>query len=288
MQFLPKLDGITKKKEIIFLAPTGEEINGKRQLHQYLKSHPGNPASSEFDWGTGETPRKSARISERVKAAPLPRIEWPKKRTRKLAVSKKDDKEADVVLDGSEEARAVHKQDADKYESGVTDGKGNQENRTLQDEDVETAPAPAPALASSEPAEEGQQLDGEECENPAEIEWGSAEGNKETEGSEDATKGSRNLDGTKGEEKVQLQDDAKETIESEDKESILEEKEFENAKQATSPGDKAAICKETMVSVEVQVNEPNEFNPSSTKSGEIKMEEAAKGTKEEHNKEVDS
>ncbi|KAE8637186.1 hypothetical protein CSA_021699, partial [Cucumis sativus] len=68
--FLPKLDGITKKNEIIFIAPTGEAIHNKRQLDQYLKSHPGNPASSEFDWRTGETPRRSARISEKAKATP--------------------------------------------------------------------------------------------------------------------------------------------------------------------------------------------------------------------------
>jgi hypothetical protein len=40
------------KLEVIFVAPTGEEIKSKRQLTQYLKAHPGGPASSEFDWGT--------------------------------------------------------------------------------------------------------------------------------------------------------------------------------------------------------------------------------------------
>jgi hypothetical protein len=40
------------KFEVIFVSPTGEEIKSKRQLTQYLKAHPGGPASSEFDWGT--------------------------------------------------------------------------------------------------------------------------------------------------------------------------------------------------------------------------------------------
>jgi len=38
--------------EVLFVSPTGEEIKSKRQLTQYLKAHPGGPASSEFDWGT--------------------------------------------------------------------------------------------------------------------------------------------------------------------------------------------------------------------------------------------
>ncbi|THG02869.1 hypothetical protein TEA_011928 [Camellia sinensis var. sinensis] len=65
---MPKKAGTPKKNEIIFTALTGEEIINRKQLEQYLKSHPGNPAISEFDWGTGETPRKSARISEKAKA----------------------------------------------------------------------------------------------------------------------------------------------------------------------------------------------------------------------------
>ncbi|KAI8021845.1 Methyl-CpG-binding domain-containing protein 10 [Camellia lanceoleosa] len=69
-KFIPKKAGTPKKNEIIFTAPTGEEIINRKQLEQYLKSHPGNPAISEFDWGTGETPRRSARISEKAKTAP--------------------------------------------------------------------------------------------------------------------------------------------------------------------------------------------------------------------------
>lgn len=49
-------DGTPRRNEIIFVSPTGEEIKSKRQLQQYLKSHPGGPPSSEFDWGTGILP----------------------------------------------------------------------------------------------------------------------------------------------------------------------------------------------------------------------------------------
>lgn len=38
---------------MIFITPSGEDIKTKRQLDQYLKSNPGGPASSEFDWSTG-------------------------------------------------------------------------------------------------------------------------------------------------------------------------------------------------------------------------------------------
>jgi hypothetical protein len=50
LQFTPLRGG---RSEIVFVSPTGEEIKNKRQLSQYLKAHPGGPAVSEFDWGTG-------------------------------------------------------------------------------------------------------------------------------------------------------------------------------------------------------------------------------------------
>ncbi|XP_054822083.1 methyl-CpG-binding domain-containing protein 11-like [Prosopis cineraria] len=89
-KFFPKKGGTPKKNEIVFTAPTGEEINNKKQLEQYLKAHPGGPALLEFDWGTGETPRRSARISEKAKVASVVETEPPKKRSRKSSASKKD------------------------------------------------------------------------------------------------------------------------------------------------------------------------------------------------------
>ncbi|XP_061351289.1 methyl-CpG-binding domain-containing protein 11-like isoform X2 [Gastrolobium bilobum] len=103
LQFFPKKVGTPRKSEIVFIAPTGEEISSRKQLEQYLKAHPGNPAISEFDWGTGETPRRSARISEKVKSTPPADSDSPKKRARKSSGSKKDNKETEC---DSEEGNA--------------------------------------------------------------------------------------------------------------------------------------------------------------------------------------
>ncbi|KAL5697966.1 hypothetical protein ACHQM5_029059 [Ranunculus cassubicifolius] len=97
-KFLPKQVGTPKKSEIVFIAPSGEEFTARKQLEQYLKSNPGGPAISEFDWGTGETPRRSTRIREKVKATPPPESEPPsKKRVRKSSSGKKGTKETEEV-----------------------------------------------------------------------------------------------------------------------------------------------------------------------------------------------
>ncbi|KAM7483640.1 hypothetical protein LguiB_008223 [Lonicera macranthoides] len=96
--FIPKKVGTPRKNEIAFVAPSGEDINNRKQLEQYLKAHPENPAISEFDWGTGETPRRSTRISEKAKAKATPppaESEPPKKRVRKLSGGKKDTREVE-------------------------------------------------------------------------------------------------------------------------------------------------------------------------------------------------
>ncbi|KAK6912216.1 Methyl-CpG DNA binding [Dillenia turbinata] len=113
--FVPKSVGSPRKSEIIFVAPTGEEITNRRQLDQYLKSHPGNPAASEFDWSTGETPRRSARISERVKATPPPEAEPPRKR-RRSSLSRKGKKEGQVTPEKAEDHKEVEKQEAEVTE----------------------------------------------------------------------------------------------------------------------------------------------------------------------------
>ncbi|XP_010537994.1 PREDICTED: methyl-CpG-binding domain-containing protein 10-like [Tarenaya hassleriana] len=91
--FYPKDAGTPRKSEIVYIAPTGEEIGTRKQLEQYLKAHPGNPAISEFDWTTGETPRRSARISEKAKAATTPTPEKePLKKKRRSSLTKKENK----------------------------------------------------------------------------------------------------------------------------------------------------------------------------------------------------
>ncbi|XP_052199397.1 methyl-CpG-binding domain-containing protein 10-like isoform X2 [Diospyros lotus] len=131
---MPKKGGTPKKSEIVFTAPTGEEITSRRQLDQYLKSHPGGPPISEFDWGTGETPRRSARISERVKIAPPPEPEPPKKRSRKTSAPKKDHKEKEVAPEETEgeKEKEDHMPDEDKV------GKDNAGGETEKDAVKET------------------------------------------------------------------------------------------------------------------------------------------------------
>ncbi|XP_057550842.1 methyl-CpG-binding domain-containing protein 10-like [Amaranthus tricolor] len=115
-QFFPKRGGTPRKSEILFTAPTGEEIHNQKQLQQYLKSHPGGPPASEFDWGTGETPRRSTRISEKAKAAPpTPESEPLKKKTRKSSASKKDSKDAEATVEETK-ADEVQMEDAEKIE----------------------------------------------------------------------------------------------------------------------------------------------------------------------------
>lgn len=118
-KFMPKKGGTPKKNEIVFTSPTGQEITNRKQLEQYLKSHPGGPAISQFDWGTGETPRRSARISEKAKTTPPLEIEPPKKRSKKSSASKKDDNtEKEVGPEETEVVKEVDVQDGDKTEKG--------------------------------------------------------------------------------------------------------------------------------------------------------------------------
>ncbi|XP_042402025.1 methyl-CpG-binding domain-containing protein 11-like isoform X1 [Zingiber officinale] len=97
-KFMPSEGGTPRRNEIVFISPTGEEIKNKRQLQQYLKAHAGGPPSSEFDWRTGDTPRRSARIREKTKAVETPEDEKPKKRERKSS-SMKEAREKDAEGD---------------------------------------------------------------------------------------------------------------------------------------------------------------------------------------------
>ncbi|XP_021760779.1 methyl-CpG-binding domain-containing protein 11-like [Chenopodium quinoa] len=126
-QFFPKRGGTPRKNEIVFTAPTGEEIHSQRQLQQYLKSHPGGPPASEFDWGTGETPRRSARISEKVKASPTtPESDTPKKRSRKSSASKMDSKDGEATAEETK-TEEIQMDDAEKIEKKETDEGANKD-----------------------------------------------------------------------------------------------------------------------------------------------------------------
>ncbi|XP_071729531.1 methyl-CpG-binding domain-containing protein 10-like isoform X1 [Rutidosis leptorrhynchoides] len=100
--FLEKEDDTPKKNKIVFVAPTGDDIMNRKQLEQYLNAHPGGPKLSEFDWGSGESPRRSTRISEKVKSTPpAAENESPKKRVRKSSSLKKDKTENKELLNQS-------------------------------------------------------------------------------------------------------------------------------------------------------------------------------------------
>ncbi|XP_073317464.1 uncharacterized protein [Primulina huaijiensis] len=125
--YLPKKGGTPKKNEILFIAPTGEEINSRKQLDQYLKSHPGSPAISEFDWGTGETPRRSTRISEKVKATPPSKdSEPPTKRGRRSSLAKKD-KKMDAEKEETEGKKEI------EIPGGESNEKKDEENKEPED-----------------------------------------------------------------------------------------------------------------------------------------------------------
>lgn len=129
--FYPKRAGTPRKTEIVFMAPTGEEISSRKQLEQYLKAHPGNPVISEFDWTTGESPRRSSRISQKVKATtPTPDRE-PHMKKRRSSLTKKDMKEAaekenkegEKTEGGAEVAEAdKENKEGEKSEGGKKEG----------------------------------------------------------------------------------------------------------------------------------------------------------------------
>ncbi|RDX70579.1 Methyl-CpG-binding domain-containing protein 10, partial [Mucuna pruriens] len=135
-QFLPKKTGTPKKNDVVFTAPTGEEINNRKQLEQYLKAHPGGPAVSEFDWGSGETPRRSARISDKAKAAPPTEIESPKKRRKRSSASKKE------TFHDEEETKEAEMQEVDdtKDDKDIEEEKNVvkeiQDDKSVEDTDV--------------------------------------------------------------------------------------------------------------------------------------------------------
>ncbi|XP_059285461.1 methyl-CpG-binding domain-containing protein 11-like [Lycium ferocissimum] len=129
-RFLPKTGGTPKKNEIVFTAPTGEEITTRRQLQQYLKSHPGGPAITEFDWGSGETPRRSTRISGKAKAA---ESGPPMKRSRKSSASKKDVKDKEETEEAKDE-KDVDMPEAEEHEKDTVAMEAEKEVKQKHDE----------------------------------------------------------------------------------------------------------------------------------------------------------
>ncbi|KAL8239738.1 hypothetical protein R6Q59_016305 [Mikania micrantha] len=136
--FLPKQAGTPKKNEIVFIAPTGEEFINRKQLDQYLKAHPGGPKVSEFDWGSGETPRRSTRISEKVKSTPpTSETEPVKKRARKSSSS---NKAKEVITDINDEMKEADGTQIPKETEGNEPEKDGEEGKPIQGGEIPKVP----------------------------------------------------------------------------------------------------------------------------------------------------
>ncbi|KAI9117495.1 hypothetical protein K1719_011661 [Acacia pycnantha] len=219
-KFFPKKGGTPKKNEIVFTAPTGEEINNKKQLEQYLKAHPGGPALSEFDWGTGETPRRSARISEKAKASPPVDIESPRKRSRKSSASKKD-----AYQEEKKETTDVQMQETDEpKEDAVVEKVGVNENQKENREDGTDVKDESIPPGEDKPEEHVNRSNDEDKSKITKGELPGLKdnlGGKEAEASENKDKGQ----GTKLEDKTEQPEDE---VKQEDRPEELKELETDN------------------------------------------------------------
>ncbi|KAD5317767.1 hypothetical protein E3N88_17713 [Mikania micrantha] len=167
-----KKAGTPKKNEIVFTSPTGEEITTRRQLDQYLKSHPGGPKISEFDWGTGETPRRSSRIIEKVKLAPSPPETEPVKKKPRRSASKKDKKDKEPEEDETPE-KEKEKEDnpaeaaADDVEMKEAEKTDKQKEDASEVEDNQKEAKDENALKETDGQTEKNEAPAEDvCENP--------------------------------------------------------------------------------------------------------------------------
>ncbi|XP_042481210.1 methyl-CpG-binding domain-containing protein 11-like [Macadamia integrifolia] len=283
-KFMPKKGGTPKKNEIIFIAPTGEEISSKKQLEQHLKSRPGGPAITEFDWGTGETPRRSARISEKAKATPPPEPEPPKKRSKKSpASSKKEIKETEEKKkDNMQDAEMSEKNEETKKEDSVDkENPGGNENKTQED----TEPTKKHGSETEETALEGAPVEKKiETENDTEVI------KKDNMGTE-----AESAEKIQEEKEIQMSDAAEvATMDDAKKEVKMEEQIREKvvlpqaeAEKNDGPNDGEQEKPEEVVSnevnSEVELGNKEKLNKSAAeKVEEIKEKQAANGNNEGH------
>ncbi|KAK6153745.1 hypothetical protein DH2020_013384 [Rehmannia glutinosa] len=225
---LAKKESTPKKNEILFIAPTGEEISNRKQLEQYLKSHAGNPAISEFDWGTGETPRRSARISEKVKATPPSKeSEPPKKRGRRSSVTKKD-KDIDTGKEETEGMKEMQDTETDdkrdkEQETEVKSEDKPQENVEAKEGETEVK-FEENGLQKNVTSDVDMQSDAqkEDGKSDAQQEYGKVENDEQTE----------KFNGTENASNVE------EKIEDEPVSGIVKTPESDSAKPANNPDDR--------------------------------------------------
>ncbi|CAH9068620.1 unnamed protein product [Cuscuta europaea] len=123
---IPVAAGKRKRKhEVMFTAPTGEELTSKTQLRQYLKSNPGGPKLSDFHWGASETPRRSARISVKAKASPpsSPESKRPTKRGTLSSTSVEDAQENEAEKIEIDSAAGDPEKDAEDKDDDIQESK---------------------------------------------------------------------------------------------------------------------------------------------------------------------
>ncbi|PIN10639.1 hypothetical protein CDL12_16760 [Handroanthus impetiginosus] len=244
-KFTPKKGGTPQRNDIVFVSPTGEEIKNKRQLEQYLKSHPGGPAVSEFDWSTGDTPRRSARLSEKAKAAEPPSSQSPKKKQkRSSAKGAKEKSNADA------EGGPTDEKDVATQETKETAEVPNADAKDAGDREVITGIA-----ASEKPSVE-------EAEKKTEAEVVS-EGPSAVETPKDVNPENANANTEKSNDATNVVLDAK-TEESKEASNVVPGTKIDETKEASSEvlGAKNDASKEASNEVPgTKINESKEASP---------------------------
>ncbi|XP_004251394.1 methyl-CpG-binding domain-containing protein 11-like [Solanum lycopersicum] len=129
-RFTPGKSSTPRRYAIVFVSPDGDEIKNKKQLDKYLKSHPGGPPASEFNWGTGDTPRRSSRLGGKSEAMETPESDTPSTKRQRKSSSKKEAKE-----DGSERKA----EGATEKETKANDEPALPDAEDLEAQDVEMA-----------------------------------------------------------------------------------------------------------------------------------------------------
>ncbi|KAK2998045.1 hypothetical protein RJ639_025350 [Escallonia herrerae] len=103
----PKQGGTPRRYDFFFISPTGEEIKSRTQLDKYLKSHPGGPDDSAFNWGT-ENLRRSARLNQTMQVMDTPESGAPKKRQKTSRSREGETSEhREAVTNGAEESAGI-------------------------------------------------------------------------------------------------------------------------------------------------------------------------------------
>ncbi|XP_027904148.1 methyl-CpG-binding domain-containing protein 11-like isoform X1 [Vigna unguiculata] len=259
-KFVPKKAGTPKKNEIVFTAPTGEEINNRKQLEKYLKAHPGGPAVSEFDWGTGETPRRSARISEKAKATPPTESEPPKKRSKRTPASQKETSQEEKEEEDTKEtemqaADEISKVDEDleKEKNVVTE---NQDDKSAEDTNINKSTHPGDAKAG----ENVEVRNDDEKSNAADGELHALKDEVVDKGTEGA---------------VSLR---------KDEEKIEQPREETKEYHRSGEPEKSETCSTADKTVEVEGVNTEEYIKSTSKLEEVEKIEGTKVNNEEHDK----